>query len=479
MTPNVKEAYKNLCINHNMDGLRQGLSHFSQPSRVALIFAFSADDELRICDPQNLLRGHEPKLKEIFLAPGFLGSSSRASGNQGWYNHIDMEKLDLSGLIAYGGRSEAVSYQMWFTEHHPDMCSIGPTQMWLEHAVSLMVQDIILGNEINIGTSGYVLQGYAVHAVRDYIVDRRNILIGPDSGLHLYPILDSILAISSTREEGAWARGRIAFVEGGMIPEMHLSVEFPEMGRPSISKHKHVRKLLLAVENSPRQLISDGRHIVGISDSALPVSTILASFRGNHGYLYLDDECVCSIADGNFNSTTRRAKLVQLEEALLEADLEKVQSYTLFNTITAIVHNAQEQKWGCTLVIDLNETPLDIAGQKLSAPLSLTVPKVLDLAKSLTKMDGALHIGKDLRLHRFGCLLDGRCVSGEDSSRGARYNSALRFTAENEGMIVIVVSADRPVSVVQNGVELSAVCEWQPVPQTLTPPTLTEWIERA
>jgi DNA integrity scanning protein DisA with diadenylate cyclase activity len=163
----------------------------------------------------------------------------------------------------------------------------------------------------------------------------------------------------------------------------------------------------------------------------------------------------------------------------LETDLEKVQSYTLFNTITAIVHNAQEQKWGCTLVVDLNDEPIEIAGQKLSSSLSLTVPKVLDLAKSLAKMDGALHISKDLRLHRFGCLLDGHCVSGEDSSRGARYNSALRFTAENDRLIVIVVSADRPVSVVQSGVELSAVCEWQPVSQTLTPPTLTEWIERA
>ena len=479
MTPAVKEAYKHLCINHNMDGLRQGLSHFSHPSRVALIYAFAPDDELRICDPQDLLRGHEPKLQETFLDTSFRQTSAPRFSNNGWYNHIDMEKLDLSGLIAYGGRSEAVAFQMWFTEHHPDMCSIGPTQMWLEHAVRLLVQDIILGNEINIGTSGYVLQGYAVHAVRDYIVDRRNLLIGPDSSFHLYPILDSVLAISSTREEGAWARGRIAFVEQGMIPEMHLTVAFPELDRPSITKHKHVRKLLLAVEKSPRQLISDGRHIVGISDSALPVSSVLADFRGNHGYLYLDDECVCSIADGNFNSTTRRAKLVQLEEALLETDLEKVQSYTLFNTITAIVHNAQEQKWGCTLVVDLNDEPQEIAGQKLSSPLSLTVPKVLDLAKSLAKMDGALHISKDLRLLRFGCLLDGHCVSGEDSSRGARYNSALRFTAENEQIVVIVVSADRPVSVVQNGVELSAVCEWEPVPQTLTPPTLTEWIAMA
>jgi hypothetical protein len=40
----------------------------------------------------------------------------------------------LAGLISCGGRSSSVFFQMWFTDHHPDMCSIGPTERWLEHA---------------------------------------------------------------------------------------------------------------------------------------------------------------------------------------------------------------------------------------------------------------------------------------------------------------------------------------------------------
>jgi hypothetical protein len=102
---------------------------------------------------------------------------------------------------------------------------------------------------------------------------------------------------------------------------------------------------------------------------------------------------------------------------------------------------------------------------------------MLDLAKSLSKVDGALHIGADLRLHGFACLLDGRAIVDENRARGARFNSALRFTAEHENLIVVVVSADRPVSVIHRGVDLNASPEWKPLSQPLVqPPTLEEWL---
>jgi hypothetical protein len=102
---------------------------------------------------------------------------------------------------------------------------------------------------------------------------------------------------------------------------------------------------------------------------------------------------------------------------------------------------------------------------------------MLDLAKSLSKVDGALHIGADLRLHGFACLLDGRTIVGENRARGARFNSALRFTAEHENLIVVVVSADRPVSVIHRGIDLNASPDWRPISQSLVqPPTLEEWL---
>ena len=61
------EAVQNQCIFHVFDGLREGLSYFSRPSRVALIYAVSPDKPVRIYDPQYLLQGHEPKLRELYI----------------------------------------------------------------------------------------------------------------------------------------------------------------------------------------------------------------------------------------------------------------------------------------------------------------------------------------------------------------------------------------------------------------------------
>ena len=63
-----KDSVKNLCLFHILDGLTDGLTHFSGSSRAALIYAERPEDPIRVYDPQDLLHGHEPRLKE--LVPG-------------------------------------------------------------------------------------------------------------------------------------------------------------------------------------------------------------------------------------------------------------------------------------------------------------------------------------------------------------------------------------------------------------------------
>ena len=162
----LDESYRNLCIFHTLDGLRDGLSHFSHPSRAALIYAIEAHDPVRVYDPQNLLHGHEPILKEIYLDSEEWSQNAPDFDKMRRFGQIQVEKnLQLTGLISCGGRSHSVFYQMWFTEHHPDMCSTGPTERWLEHAAWLLSHDLASDNTFCTGTSGYVLREYATHAV--------------------------------------------------------------------------------------------------------------------------------------------------------------------------------------------------------------------------------------------------------------------------------------------------------------------------
>ena len=474
------ESFRNLCLFHTLDGLRDGLTHFSGSSRAALIYAISPEDPIRVYDPQHLLKGHEPILKELYLQSNQWRKDVAEEVLKKMHSgHIHAEKnLQLAGLISHGGRSRSIFYQMWFTEHHPDMCSIGPTQCWLEQAVWLLSHDFATEDPLYTETSGNVLREYATHAVRDYIIDRMNVLLGWDTQIRVYPVLDAVLSISRTREEAAWPLGELTFIEPKAVSNLEFLARFPLLEQPNLNNFKHVRKLLQSVENSDRKLISDGKTIVGIAADAEKTFRIVADFRGEYGFLRINGDLVCSFADGSFHSTTRQAKLVEVEEALLGSNLDFPTGHELFKIITRIVHTAQREKFGCALIIDLNDTPIKIAGQKSEQTLDLRQERILRLSESLAKLDGAVHIGADLHLHGFACLLDGHAIPGEDRARGARFNSALRFTAENPNLIVVVVSMDRPISVIQEGVELNAQCEWKPVMGCIDPPaTLERFIE--
>jgi hypothetical protein len=469
------------CIEDTIDGLREGLSHFSGPSRAALIYAIAPTDEMHIYDPHNLLRGHEPILRELYLTSReWRGNMSISGGTKRFRDMRPEKNLDLTGLISYGGRSSSVFYQMWFTEHHPDMCSIGPTECWLEHAAWRFSHDIANEEELYTGISGSFLSEYATHAVRDYVVDKMNVIQGWDTQLRVYPILDAVLGISRTREEGKWPFGELAFIDVKSLSRMEFVARFPEMECPGIENFKHVRKLLLCVENSNRKLLSDGKTILGIARERLPQLCIIADFRGRYGFLRVNDETICSYSDGRFKCHTHQANLVHVEETLLESHLDNDAGNNLLKIVASIVRSAEYNEHGCTLVIDLNQEPVQISGQKLEKRLDLRELQNLELATSLAKVDGALHIGADLCLHGFACLLDGRTVPGEDRARGARYNSALRFTSEHNNIMVVVVSSDRPCSTIQEGVEISAQCQWQPeISCADAPLTLKEWIQRS
>ncbi|WP_320170100.1 DNA integrity scanning protein DisA nucleotide-binding domain protein [Maridesulfovibrio sp.] len=472
------ESFANLCIFHIMDGLRDGLSHFSGASRAALVYAVNPEDPLHIYDPQDLLREHEPKLQEYYFESNEWRAGSAHDDSTRLIEVIPSRDLALAGLITCSARSSSIFYQCWFTEQHPDMCSTGPTESWMEYAAMLLSQDFATQNILRIDSSGHLLREYSTHAVRDFIVDQRNRIMGWDTQLRVYPILDAVLGISKTREEGAWAKGDLIFIEPSELDSIKYMAKFPENERPSLKNHKHVRKLLQSVENSSRKLVSDGRCVVGIASIGPTNNSISAFFKGDWGLLYLGGDPVCSFADAKFSSTNYKPNLVQLEEFLLEIDLTAEARHKLFQLIIRIIASANHRRHGCTLVLDFNDTPVEIAGQTLEEPLDLNQPEIRGLARSLTKLDGAVHICKDLKLHGFACLLDGKAVTGENRARGARFNSALRFTAKYDNLIVIVVSSDKPVSIIQHGVELTAHCEWKQMFSCVrTPPLLETWLQ--
>ena len=465
--------FVNRCIRETLSGLREGLTSFSGTSRTAVIFALRQTDELYIFDPQSLLRGYEPKLKALYVKSKDWCKPLDSQSSDSPYNHIEPQpNLQLDGLISNGGSSSSVYYQMWFTDHHPNICSLCPTECWLEHAVLRLSHDIANDSHLYTGISGSFLREYATHAVHDCIVDKAGLTLGLDVQIHIYPMLDAILGISKTNEEGARPHGSLTFIEPRFINDIHFLARFQSSEQPLLNNFKHVRKLLQTVEHSDRTLVSDGKNILGITEKAINYFHITADFQGKLGFLFVKEEVISSFQDGSYSSDTHRAKLFEVEEALLDYDIDPSIRNDMFQIIATLVHNAEDNMFGCTFVIDLAIEPTVIAGQVLTPPISLKEPSKLKLATGLSKVDGALHIRSDLHLHGFACLLDGHRVDNEDRARGARYNSALRFTAQHPQTIVVVVSSDRPVSIFQQGKEIdnrydntvSSRCTLFPVP---------------
>ncbi|PID41658.1 MAG: DNA-binding protein [Proteobacteria bacterium] len=477
MTRNNTDFIKKI-VTDILSGVRDGLGTFSGSSKVAVIYQLDVDSELYICDPHNLLRGHESKIQSTYFdnrrKP--LSTGNNLLGKP--YSHIETgENLTLDGVISFAAQSGPVHHQMWLTEHHPEMLSTGPTERWLEHAVLRFSHDTANGPELYTGISGMFLREYATHAVHGQIIHEYARLGVHQKRLDIYPILRAIIGISKTKEEQQSPYGELVFITPSQLESIDFLARFRNSEQPLIDNYKHVRKLLLAVQNFNYKLISDGQGVLGVARGTIDGFHLAADFRGFFGFLKMNNQPLCSFADGTYSSSSHQAKLFEIEEILLDYKLDSTIRSRLFHIVSSLVHYAETCYFGCTIVVDMNEPLTTISGQNLAQPLDLERSNLLDLACDLARVDGALQIGKDRRLHRFACLLDGAGIKGEDRSRGARYNSALRFTAQHHDTIIVVVSADRPVSVIYHGLEHRGACHSITGNKyMMEPQLLTDWL---
>ncbi len=463
-----------------LSGVRDGLSKFSGLSRIAVIYQLDAGSELSICDPQDLLRGYETKIRATLFDEAMKPFKSAHNLQNQHYSEIDRDinQVELDGVISYGGQSGPVFYQMWFCDHNPEILSTGPIKRWLGHAALRFSHDVANGEELYTGISGWFLREFATHAVLDQIVLEHKRTLGLDSQFEIYSILSAILGIANIREESKSPHGKLVFIDPALIDSLDFMVRFDKLELPLLDNYKHVRKLLQAVHKLPNKLVSDGSNIIGIARGRIPQFHLTADFRGLFGFLKVNGQRICSFADGAYVAKTQQAKLFEIEEILYDFDLDSSVRASLFHIAASIVHYAQKENFGCSIVLDLSDPLTEIAGQNLEASLDLERSNLLELAFDLARVDGSLQVCRDRHLHRFGCLLDGPSIKTEDLSRGARYNSALRFTARNLQTIIIVVSSDRPVSVICNGLEYSSsYAHFSGRNKKLKPLPLVQWLE--
>ncbi|MCM1988724.1 tetratricopeptide repeat protein [Oceanirhabdus seepicola] len=156
------------------------------------------------------------------------------------------------------------------------------------------------------------------------------------------------------------------------------------------------------------------------------------------------------LREGEFSKEDLREKL---EEVFGDVGYSK-------DKLLKIISYAKEQKHGTTVVIttsELAEIEIEkLKNQSTKIKKKFLIEKDEDLSKkiieSITSIDGAIIIDTKGVCYGMGVILDGLAVEEKGkSSRGARYNSAIRYANKgdlNGKCLVVVISEDGMIDII-------------------------------
>ncbi|MEB0286206.1 hypothetical protein QN355_06540 [Cryobacterium sp. 10S3] len=118
----------------------------------------------------------------------------------------------------------------------------------------------------------------------------------------------------------------------------------------------------------------------------------------------------------------------------------------------ALTEAAVQQQHGTMLVVHADA---EAEAERLAPQALAITPRALSQhsLSSLSAIDGAILVTPDAQCHAVGVILDGRAVAGVgDASRGARYNSALRYHqgAHDGTTMIVIVSEDGMINLLPN-----------------------------
>ncbi len=112
------------------------------------------------------------------------------------------------------------------------------------------------------------------------------------------------------------------------------------------------------------------------------------------------------------------------------------------NRIVHLVREAEKEKHGTMILITKNAKK---ESQRLGNQATLIKPKIIShkILRNLTPIDGALLLNPKGTCYAIGAILDGMATVTGDPSRGARYNSAIRYIESSKfPCLAIVISED-------------------------------------
>jgi len=271
---------------------------------------------------------------------------------------------------------------------------------------------------------------------------------GNFNGLH--GLYDACNTIASMKYEGAEGLGKLAIASKEHI-NLRLTLELEEPIK--VSDYRKVRKFLeLSTEDSI--IISDSALIYGLGElvgkyNSKDESLFVINFISHFKWEVLHDNNSMMVVEYRLPNIPKdkidRAKFYS-DLPRIFIDIRKRQIDKLWD----ITLQATQQKHGAMLVISNNaEKEADRLGKQCFAikPMELTT----NIIQQITSIDGAVLLNQDSTCFAIGVILDGLATDKGDSSRGSRYNSAVRYYEQFGNVtpiVIVIISEDGMINLI-------------------------------
>lgn len=260
-----------------------------------------------------------------------------------------------------------------------------------------------------------------------------------DNCIRLQDAFEMLNAISALSYEGSSAGGSIVF---GPILRDVVETRVSLKRSVPLQEHKLVRKLIETNVGEVVCLHEGDNGIVGLGEVLMPRHLgFHATFTGHYQWaLYFGETLLMQSSYGRPHFSVDRLSRDEFEG--LSNRLFKGIGRQSLDRLWSIVNSATEQKHGALIVISEGaDKEVDrLLGQCLAVD-----PKCLDPGDVhlLSNIDGAILLDHTGVCHAIGVILDGLPSNQADMSRGARYNSALRYIGSaGSATLCVVVSED-------------------------------------
>lgn len=284
----------------------------------------------------------------------------------------------------------------------------------------------------------------AIHRAASHLVFSTALIAGQTLAKGLY---DSFEALASTAYEGRAGSGTVI-----LAADEHPHVDVAIRLRAPISVRERLQfRKLLEVTDQQLGLLVDGTTIYGLG-------AISEQYDGRTEDLFRytiveqgvwimshHDVPLLRVANGHPQLPRPRMSpsrfVDSMRRVFADVDVDDIQS------IWRLAQTAVSQGKGTMLVVT---TAAAQEAERL-APQALAIdpqPIGSRMLRSLTKIDGAVLLTPDGTCHAVGVILDGTATGVGDPGRGARYNSAVRYTAASvEPCLIVIVSDDGMIDV--------------------------------